>query len=193
MKKRIALVSVICVALALLAFSTLAYFTREDKTTNVITMGTVEMSLTEEGEGTAVVDPEGNTTGMKFENVVPGKIVSKKPIITNTGSEMFYTRVRVTTSIEPAVAGTVLDASLVQPNIDTETWIPDGNGWYYYSGALNSGEYVSPFDSVTFDAAMGNDYQSCTVTMTVEAQAVQVKNNPVPLTGTILDVAGWPA
>lgn len=39
---------------------------------------------------------------------------------------------------------------------------------------------------------MGNDYQNCTVTMNLQAQAVQAKNNPVPLTGTVLDVKGWP-
>ena len=52
---------------------------------------------------------------------------------------------------------------------------------------------VALFDTVTFAADMGNAYQNCTVDIDIEAQAVQVKNNPIPAGGTVLDVQGWPA
>ena len=40
---------------------------------------------------------------------------------------------------------------------------------------------------------MGNEYQGCTVTVSIQAQAVQAKNNEIPVGGSILDVNGWPA
>lgn len=192
MKKRLAMGGVIGALLALLAIGTAAYFTTSQHVTNVITTGTVEMTLTETGEGENITDGAGNVTGMSFTGVMPGQVVSKEPVITNTGSEMFYTRVKVDVSIEPAVAGAQVDTALVHPDIDGETWLKGSDGWYYYNSALEPGKSVTLFETVTFDRSMGNDYQNCTVTMNLQAQAVQAKNNPVPLTGTVLDVKGWP-
>lgn len=189
MKRRLMLAGAISAMLAILALGTLAYFTAEGRAINVITTGTVELTLTEEGEGT----PLESGVGMVFGGVMPGQVVSKQPIVANTGSEEFYTRVKVDVRIEPAPGGEALSAALVQPGIDTEAWVDGGDGWYYYVGAVGPDASVSPFRTVTFAPEMGNEYQNCTVTLSIQAQAVQVKNNPIPAGGTVLNVQGWPA
>ena len=189
MKRRLMLSGTIAAVLAILALGTLAYFTVEGRATNVITTGTVALTLTEEGEGT----PLESGTGMVFANVMPGQVVSKQPIVTNAGTEEFYARVKVDIHIVPAPGGEALSADLVQPGINTETWLDGGDGWYYYAGAVAPDTAVSPFGTVSFAPGMGNEYQNCTVTLSIQAQAVQVKNNPIPLNGSVLDVQGWPA
>lgn len=191
MKKRLMLAGAISAVLAILALGTLAYFTAEGRATNVITTGTVALTLTEEGEGTPLQDG----TGMVFAGVMPGQVVSKQPVVANAGSEEFYARVKVDILIEPASerGEAELSSALVQPGVDAETWVDGGDGWYYYVGAVAPGTSVSPFGTVTFAPEMGNEYQNCTVTLSLQAQAVQVKNNPIPAGGTVLDVQGWPA
>lgn len=189
MKRRLMLAGALAAMLALLALGTLAAFTADGRATNVITTGTVALTLTETGEGTVLE----NGSGMVFTGVMPGQVVSKQPMVANAGSEDFYTRVRVDIRIVPAPGGEALSAELVQPGIDTEAWVEGGDGWYYYAGTVAPGASVSPFGTVTFAPEMGNEYQSCTVTLSIQAQAVQVKNNPIPAGRTILDVQGWPA
>lgn len=191
MKKRLAIAGVIAAVLALCALGTLAYFTAEGRATNVITTGTVKLALTEEGEGT----PLENGSGMVFRGVMPGQVVSKQPIVTNTGTGSFYARVKVDIAIQPAPeqGETQLSSALVQPGMDAEHWVDGGDGWFYYNGTVEPGASVSPFGTVTFAPEMGNEYQNCTVTLSIQAQAVQVKNNPIPAGGTVLDVQGWPA
>ena len=189
MKRRLMLSGTIAAVLAILALGTLAYFTVEGRATNVITTGTVALTLTEEGEGEALE----SGTGMVFADVMPGQVVSKQPIVANAGSEEFYARVKVDIRIVPAPGGEALSADLVRPGIDTETWVDGGDGWYYYVGVVAPDASVSPFGTVSFAPEMGNEYQNCTVTLNIQAQAVQVKNNPIPVDGTVLDVQGWPA
>ena len=67
------------------------------------------------------------------------------------------------------------------------------DGWLYYtqegSDAVAPGAEVVLFDGVKLAEEAGNPYQNSTVTITVQAQAVQVKNNP----GTdALTAQGWP-
>ena len=65
---------------------TLALFTREARATNVITTGTVDITLTETGSGTPILDDNGNQTGLAFTNIMPGTAVTKTPNIENTGT-----------------------------------------------------------------------------------------------------------
>lgn len=193
MKKRLAMGGVVGVLLALLAFGTVAYFTTSGYTTNVITTGTVQMTLTETGEGTPTeFDEAGNILAMSFENVMPGQEVNKVPVITNTGTADFYLRVKVSVSVEPKESTVGLDASPISTDMDRQVWLSDNDGWLYYPVAVKPGEKVTLFEKVKFDKTMGDPYQGCTVEMKIEAQAVQSKNNPVPENGSVLDVKGWP-
>ena len=175
---------------------TLALFTREARATNVITTGTVDITLTETGSGTPILDDNGNQTGLAFTNIMPGTAVTKTPNIENTGTADAYVRAIVAVTIKAADGVTELRsrAPVVTFNIDGGKWVTKaGEQYYYYNKVLTPGESVDLFNQVTFDPAMGNEYQGCTVTVSIQAQAVQAKNNEIPVGGSILDVNGWPA
>ncbi|MGI6029125.1 MAG: TasA family protein [Candidatus Heteroscillospira sp.] len=180
MKKRIAAAALIVLILALFAYGTTAFINAEGRATNVITTGTIEMSLTEEGDGTPI---EG---GMKFENVMPGQTLAKKPVVENTGTQDFYLRVRIDKSFE----NTELDSAVMALDGPGDGWTEEG-GWYYYNSIVKPGDKVTVFSTVSFDARMGNEYQSAAATIAVTAQAVQAKNN-APASGNVTDVVGWP-
>ena len=97
MKKRLAIAGVIAAVLALCALGTLAYFTAEGRATNVITTGTVELTLHEMqqgADGQLAEYPDEPITG-----VMPGQSVSKIPYVENSGSQSFYTRVKVAVTV----------------------------------------------------------------------------------------------
>ena len=191
MKKRLAIAGVIAAVLALCALGTLAYFTAEGRATNVITTGTVELTLHEMQQG---ADGQlAEYPGEPITGVMPGQSVSKIPYVENSGSQPFYTRVKVAVTVTGA-DGAPLPGDVVSLNVDARKWLQK-DGWYYCAEPVASGEEnrVALFDTVTFSADMGNAYQNCTVAIDIEAQAVQVKNNPIPAGGTVLDVQGWPA
>ena len=86
--------------------------------------------------------------------------------------------------------GFTVNTGLVKPDVNTDDWTEGEDGYFYYKEALKPGETTAPvLNSVTFDVAMGNEYQGATATVTVTAQAVQTANN-----GTSAQTAsGWPA
>lgn len=72
--------------------------------------------------------------------------------------------------------------------LNTTDWT-ERDGYYYYNKALKPGEVTVPiFTAVTFNAAMGNEYQNAAATVDVFAQAVQTANNG----DTVLNAQGWP-
>ena len=187
MKKRLASVALIVLILALFAYGTTAYINAEGRATNVITTGTVSLSLTEEsGDGTPIEDQSGVQTGLMFTNVMPSQTLEKKPIVKNEGSQPFWLRVRVDKSFESG-----LSTDVITTDMDMTLWTKSGD-WYYWNEEVAPGEQITVFEHVTFDKTMGNDYQGKEATITIQAQAVQTANNPIPEGGSITDVAGWP-
>ena len=73
---------------------------------------------------------------------------------------------------------------------DATNWTQK-DGWWYYSGALATGETTKPlFEKVVFSGPhMDNKYQQSTVVIDVNAQAVQKANNGK----TVWEAKGWPA
>ena len=88
--------------------------------------------------------------------------------------------------------GEVLPSSVVLLQQMPSGWT-EQDGWLYYtpegSDAVAPGAEVVLFDGVKLAEEAGNQYQNSTVTITVQAQAVQVKNNPGE---TALTAQGWP-
>ena len=95
MKKKI-LVLCLVVALAVTAVvgGTLAYFTDTKSAENTFTMGDVKIVLDE----TNVADPEGDRVTSNEYNVYPGAVVTKDPIVHNTGKNGAYIRATVNVS-----------------------------------------------------------------------------------------------
>lgn len=174
--------------LAILAAGTIAYFTAEGRAHNVITTGSINITVVEQQKGkddTTVEYPKEPIT-----NVVPGAEISKIVTIRNDGKSTAWIRVKVGTEIKLVGEG-VADTSLIVLNFDDKNWTVK-DGYYYYNKPVDPNESTTAlFDTVKFDPRMGNEYQNCTVNINIYAQAVQTANNNPE--GGVTDVKGWPA
>ena len=164
MKRKLLLLSVMVICIAIAAAGTLAFFNGDATAHNVITTGKV--------------------------GIMPGTTVNKIVVVSGEdGTADAWVRVKFTKSIQLADGkqGEV-DLDLIRLNIDTSKWeLKDG--WYYYKEAVKANQEAAPaLLSVQFDATMDNTYQGATATVDVLAQAVQCANN-----GTSAQTAGgWP-
>lgn len=183
-KKTIVLAAAIVCIAAMLAAGTLAYFVAEETAYNVITTGTLDMILHEETDN-GEPWPEKGITG-----VVPGTQVTKKVYVENDGTVDFYARIKVEKAITAAEGVEAeLNFEHITLDINTEKWTENKkDGYYYYNTALKPGEATEPlFTAVSFGPELGNEYQNCTVEITVYAEAVQSKNNG----DSALTASGW--
>lgn len=206
MKKRLVLGSALVLLAALMAWGTWAYFTTDAHVTNVITTGTIQITLNDTMTGARPTEDGG----LLLTGVMPGVAVEKKVSVTNDDAATAgdaWVRVKVDTAItsaadadgrthplEPTFAHGQETLNAVEIGFDTTgadaKWIPqtvteqDENGqdrpvtYYYYKTPLTKGEKTSDlFSTVTLNRFLPNEYQGCTVNIAVSAQAVQVKNN----------------
>jgi len=193
MRKKLMGGSLAVLLLALAAYGTAAYFTAETRATNVITTGTIDISLeeyTRDDKGDWVTFPEDGIQG-----VMPGTSVDKLVSVSNDGTADAWVRVVVTSKIVAADGKTELPLTLNNGeevlSIDVQDgWTRGRDGVYYFDHTVAPETCTVPvFTQVTFNPAMGNEYQGCTAYMDVQAQAVQVKNNG----DNVLQADGWPA
>ncbi len=185
MKRKLLVIALAVICLFSLTCGTLAYFTASDTAHNVFTSGGLAIDLREWADTEKMTPfPENGVSG-----VMPGVDVTKIVEVKNTGANDAYIRVQVSKSItlDEGVEA-VVDLGLLVIDFDKENWT-EKDGYYYYNVALKPGEVTKPlFAAVTFDPAMGNEYQNSTATVDVTAQAVQVANNGT----SALTAAGWP-
>ena len=198
MKRKIAALAVIVIALSLAAYGTVAYFTATGTAHNVLTMGNIGIKLNDKTE----VVENGETKLVEFTTeypngmpVMPATEASKIVSVENTGSAPAWVRVRIEKTVEPADAAvTGLDTKYVGLNYDKANWVEGIDGFWYYREPLKPGA-VTPdlFDTVTFSKDMGNEYMNCKFNIIVSAQAVQSDNNGVADGQDVRNVVGWPA
>ena len=182
MKKKLLILSLAAICLAITAIGTLAYFTSEGTAHNVITTGGVEITVQE------WADEEKTKPFEDLTGVMPNTTVTKIAEIKNTGASDAWVRVKVEKNIKLQGEGAP-DTGLVELALNTTDWT-EKDGYYYYSKPLKPGEVTAPiFTAVTFKPDMGNEYQNATATVDVTAQAVQTANNGA----TVMDAQGWPA
>ena len=189
MRKKLLGASLLVILLSVAAYGTWAYFTTEARITNVITTGTIDITLNETTTG-GVAFPKKGISG-----VMPGQSVDKLVTVENEGDSPAWIRVGVFSQIE-AADGSELPLSLgdagdvLSFDINTEHWTDGEDGYFYYLSPVQAGETTEQlFSKVTFNAAMTNDYQNCTAYVDVAAQAVQIKHNG----SSALEAEGWPA
>ena len=177
MKRKLVLTSAVVLILALLAAGTFAYFTKDARATNVITTGTIDITLNDEIRGGEKTD-----TGWKLEGVMPGQAVEKTVSITNNGSAEAWLRVKLAVRVTVGGEEMPLTFGDGQSVLQFETgdgWLAQ-DGYYYYRNATKSGDTTGElFHGLQLNPLLPNAYQGCTVTVDVLAQAVQVKNNNV--------------
>ena len=183
MKKKIILLTALAAIILAAAGGSIAYFTVQATTSNVITAGNVVMALHDEtADGTAFVQ-EG------LSALMPGDTADKIVYVETTGAHAFYTRVKLRCKAQSS-GGSALSFDKIALNIDTTNWQLGTDGWYYYSSVLEKGTQTGPlFTEVTLLPETGNEYMNADVSIEVVAQAVQKANNGA----TVWQAAGWPA
>ncbi len=191
MKKKLLLLGVVGICLAILTSGTVAYFTAEDTSHNVITSGGIEIAIidkTEDENGMLVDFPEDGLIG-----IMPGTGASRVVSVRNTGGSEAWIRVKVTQEILSEDGARL--SLLVKENIPAITFAVDEEkwtlkeGWYYYCAPVSAGTVTDVlFEQVDFSALMDNGYQNSKADMKIFAQAVQTANNG----STALDAVGWP-
>lgn len=186
MKRKILAVAVIIAFVLMLAWGTLAYFTAEDRVTNVLTIGSVKIDLKEyDSHGKEINDP--NNMPEYFKKIEPGQRIIKRIVVTNSGENTAWVRARIYSKIMAAGTNTALDNSVLSYNVndlnkqDVQTadgeWEKKGD-YYYFSKPLAPNDKAVLFDVVTFNGPrMGNSYQGCKTEIQVIAQAVQYEGN----------------
>lgn len=186
MKRKLLLLSVMVICIAIAAAGTLAFFNGDATAHNVITTGKVGITVNEYSK----YDPDER---VKYENeqtgIMPGTTVDKIVVVSGEdGTADAWVRVKFVTKVTSA-DGTELNANKIQLNTGAN-WIDGKDGWFYYNAPVKANQEAAPaLLSVQFDATMGNTYQGATATVDVLAQAVQCANN-----GTSAQTAsGWPA
>lgn len=188
MKRKLLLLSVMVICIAIAAAGTLAFFNGDATAHNVITTGKVGITVNEYSK-------YDSDERVKYENeqtgIMPGTTVDKIVVVSGEdGTADAWVRVKFTKSIQLAAGkqGKV-DFGLIKLNTGAN-WIDGEDGWFYYNAPVKAGQEAAPaLLSVQFDATMGNAYQGATATVDVLAQAVQCANN-----GTSAQTAsGWPA
>ena len=193
-KKKIVSLAIVVALLAIVAVSTLAYYTDEVITHNIITTGAVDITLNHKAmqNGVLVDIPDGSITG-----IMPAAEVSRVVSVTNEQADAWI-RIRLADSIT-AANGAALPLTLADGTpaytlnlTGSALWDKGSDGCYYYTVPLGYKETTEVlFDGVTFAPGLTNDYQGCTVHIDVTAEAVQSANNPLPAGGTHADIPGW--
>lgn len=182
MKRKLLILSILVICVATIAAGSLAFYNAEDTAHNIITTGGVSIEIQEwadEGRETPFEDLDG---------ILPDTSVTKIAEVKNTGASEAWIRVRLNKTIKLVGEGTP-DTALVELDINTASWT-EQDGYLYYKEALKPGEVTEPiFTTVTFNEAMGNEYQNATAIVDVHAQAVQIANNGE----SALTALGWPA
>lgn len=188
MKRKLLLLSVMVICIAIAAAGTLAFFNGDATAHNVITTGKVGITVNEYSK-------YDSDERVKYENeqtgIMPGTKVDKIVVVSGEdGTADAWVRVKFTKSIQLAAGkqGKV-DLGLIKLNTGAN-WIDGEDGWFYYNTPVKANQEAAPaLLSVQFDATMGNAYQGATATVDVLAQAVQCANNG----DTALTASGWPA
>jgi hypothetical protein len=122
--------------------------------------------------------------------ILPGDVVSKEVRIESDCEHPFYLRVKMVYAVN---SETLSADDCFKLNVNKEYW-EYHDGWYYYKDIVEPGEttpYVFSHVEVV-RAKVDNRYIGKTLTLTVNAQAVQSENNPIA-DGKAYTALGWPA
>lgn len=165
------------VAVALIAVigvgATLAYFTDKADTTNVITMGHVDIELDEPNY-------EGDENN-EVKDITPGETIVKDPTIeVQTGSADAFIRATLTLEgLTEEQAAELMDGI----EINDGWYYNETDGYYYYNTKLSAGEKATLFDEVTVPESWGNEVADLSFKIIVNAEAIQADNfEPVKAT-----------
>ncbi len=182
-KLKLFVVAVVAALMAFISTSTFAYYSVIGKATNVVTSGNIQFVIHE-------MTDQGTEFPKEGVYIVPGDIVSKQVSIQSDCDHPFYLRVKMVYGVDSKELSA---EECFKLNIDQQYWQLH-DGWYYYKGIVNPGETTpNVFSHVEIvGSEVDSSYIGKTLTLTVNAQAVQSENNPIT-DGNIYTASGWPA
>ena len=205
-KKKVLVTSVAIILVAILSFSTLAWFSDADEVTNKFMVAGSEdknpdevfsvdvwEKLDKDGDGQP--DDEKDHDGNTYENVLPGGTYVKEPHVQNSGAYDQYVRVKVTVSdaaawMEILGSYSITDLTTIFKGYDDSLWIRlDEPAYdeeadtltyvYYLEKNLKPGEDVTLFTHVVIPGVLTqNDLAKVggSFELTIVAEAVQTEN-----------------
>ena len=188
MKKILALVLVICLAMAIGVGATLAYFTAEDTAKNEFTVGNVKIDLTE---------PKWDENGSEdAPEVYPGEALAKDPTVENIGANPCFLRIKVEGLDCLGEAGMITyRTDYVDGALGTD-WALHTDGYFYYTKVLAAGETTDAlFDQIVIPTGLENGDGSFIYEIDVTAYAVQAQGAKPSFSAvqamTVEEIAAW--
>ncbi len=154
-----------CLAALLLLLGGYLYALPTASVTNPFSTGIVDISLTE-----YQLNEETGEEEAWEDNplIVPGLYVSKIPRISCLGNAC-YVRARV------SFAGTT-ELSVEDLEGISADWVLAADGYYYYTGILETGESVDLFSGIRIPEDFSQTEEGYTFSLTVDADAIQSQN-----------------
>lgn len=144
--------------------SSLAYFTDKDEKANTLTIGNVDITLTE---------PGWDATGKEeAKEMYPGEAVAKDPTVTNNGKNPAFVRVKVEWPEN-------VDLSYRTDYVDNklgDNWVGGKDGYFYYNKVLGLNETTDAlFDQIVLGTDTMNGDATTEYDVVVYAEAVQAQ------------------
>lgn len=174
MKKKISLIiAAAALSTLMVVGGTLAWFTDSEKVDNTITMGKVDIKLTEDED--------------EFPNVVPGAKINKNPVVENVGKNDAYVRAQVQVNVEGARDNVDIAADVIVELLDNTglDWM-FANGYFYYAGILTPGSKTGAiFNEFQLPTKWNNDVVGATIKIDIKVDAIQSDNILESKTGDI--------
>ena len=167
-----------------IAGSSLAYFTDKEEKTNTLTIGNVDIVLTE---------PNWDATGAEeAKEMYPGEAVAKDPTVTNNGANPAFVRVKVEWP-EGAELSVRTD---YQYNKLGDNWVLHTDGYYYYAKVLQMGETTDAlFDQIVLSTETTNGDAETPYDIVVTAEAIQAQGAAVQWSRVesmnVAEIAAW--
>ncbi len=182
LKRRLVSVALIAIILTFFMQETVAFYSVIGKATNVVTTGNIRFIIHETTD-------QGTEFPQEGVYITPGDIVSKKVTIKSDCDQPFYLRLKIVYGID---SKELPAEECFKLNINEENW-EFYEGWYYYKGIVEPYETTPQiFSHVEMvGSKINNNYLGKTLTLSVDAQAVQSENNPLA-NGKYYEVSGWP-
>ena len=188
MKKVLALVLIICLAMAAGVGATLAYLIDKDSATNTFTVGNVDIVLTE---------PNWVASGSKdAPEVYPGEALAKDPQVTNTGKNPCFVRIKVTGLDCLGTEGMIQYRTNYVVGALGADWELHTDGYFYYTNVLEVGKTTTAlFDSIVIPTTATNALSDGSFNIVIDAYAVQAQGARPSFTAVkemkAADIAAW--
>lgn len=181
-KIKVFVVSLVAILMTFIGQSTLAYYQTVGTATNIVTSGGIRFIIHE-------MTDQGTEFPKEGVFIVPGDVVSKEVTIESDCNHPFYLRVKIIYGVD---SKELSSEDCFKLNINEKDW-EYHDGWYYYTGIVEPGETTPKvFSHVEIVGSnVDNSYLGKTLTLTVDAQAVQSENNPLT-DGKTYTASGWP-